>query len=48
MEGYILRNIPDELWDAVRHRAIEEGTSARGILLKALEEYLKSVPRVGK
>lgn len=34
-------DIPDDLWKAAKHRAIEEGTDLRGIIVKALEKYLK-------
>lgn len=37
---YILRNIPIELWDRAKHRAIDKGISLREMLLAALETYL--------
>jgi len=40
INAYQLRNIPKDLWDAAKHKAIEEGTSVRMIILKALEKYL--------
>jgi len=33
--------IPDNVWKAAKHRAIEEGTDLKGIIVRALEEYLK-------
>ena len=40
IEGYILRDIPIDLWDRAKHRAIDEGKSLREMLLTALEAYL--------
>jgi hypothetical protein len=39
--NYILRDIPSELWDKAKHRAIEEGVSLRELILNAIEEYVK-------
>jgi hypothetical protein len=33
--------LPRELWNAVRHRAIDEGVSLQAIVEKALAAYLK-------
>lgn len=33
--------VPRELWNAVQHRAIDEGTSAQDIINRALAGYLK-------
>ena len=33
--------VPKQLWDKVRIRAIEQGTSAEAIVVKSLGEYLK-------
>ena len=38
---YILRDIPQELWDRAKHRAIDDGVSLRELLLEALELRLK-------
>lgn len=38
--GYLLRDIPSELWDRAKHRAIDEGVSLRELILVALESYL--------
>lgn len=38
--NYILRDIPQELLDKAKHRAIDEGVSLREIILLALEKYL--------
>lgn len=37
---YILRDIPKELWDGAKHRAIDEGVSLREIVLNAVQAYL--------
>lgn len=39
--------IPDDLWKAAKHKAIEEGIDLKGIIIKALEEYLKKAKRGG-
>lgn len=39
--GYLLRDIPEELWNQAKHKAVDEGLSLRDLLLKALREYLK-------
>jgi hypothetical protein len=33
--------VPKQLWDKVRIRAIEQGTSAEALVIKALLEHLK-------
>ena len=38
--NYILRNIPEELWTKVKHRAVDDGDSLRDIVLKALNKYI--------
>ena len=43
--NYLLRDIPAELWTAAKHRAVDEGLNLRGLILKALQEYLmKNTP----
>jgi hypothetical protein len=37
---YILRDIPSELWDRAKHRAIDDGISLRELILQALEKHL--------
>jgi len=38
---YILRDVPAELWDSAKHRAIDDGTSLRELILNSIQEYLK-------
>ncbi len=38
--AYLLRDIPEQLWTAAKHRAVDEGLSLRELILKALQEYL--------
>ena len=33
--------LPRSLWDAVRHRAIDEGCDAQEVVERALESYLR-------
>ena len=37
----LLRAIPQDLWDRARHRAIDDGTSLRELVLRAIREYLE-------
>lgn len=38
--NYILRDIPKELWDAAKHRAVDDGVSLRELVLDAVQAYL--------
>jgi hypothetical protein len=38
--GYLLRDIPEDLWNRAKHRAVDDGDSLRDLLLKALRAYL--------
>lgn len=38
--NYLLRDIPQELWDRAKHRGVDEGLSLRDLILKALHAYL--------
>ena len=40
--NYLLRDIPDELWTAAKHRAVDKGMNLRELLLEALREYIES------
>jgi len=33
--------IPDDLWKAAKHLAVEENTDLRNVIIEALREYLK-------
>lgn len=35
-------DIPDELWQRVKHRVIDERRKLRDVLVRALEAYLKT------
>ena len=37
--NYLLRDIPDELWQQVKHRAVDDGDSLRDLVIKALYKY---------
>lgn len=39
--NYLLRNIPENLWIAAKHQAVDEGLTLRELILKLLEEYLR-------
>ena len=40
--SYLLRDIPEELWVAAKHKAVDNGMNLRELLLEALREYIKS------
>ena len=43
--SYLLRDVPEELWTAAKHRAVDEGLNLRELIMKALQEYLmKNTP----
>ena len=37
---YILRSIPEDVWQLAKHRAIDEKISLKELLLRALKKYL--------
>ena len=39
--NYLLRDVPEELWQKAKHRAVDDGDSLRDLVLKALHAYLK-------
>ena len=42
LHNYPLRDIPDEVWIALQHLAIDERTSVKEIMLRALAEYVQA------
>ncbi len=38
--NYLLRDIPAELWQRVKHRAVDDGDSLRDLVIKSLYKYL--------
>jgi hypothetical protein len=39
MATYLLRNVPDELWEQVKARAVSDGLDARTVILLLLKHY---------
>ena len=39
--NYILRDIPPELWKAIKIKAVEQGRPIRDLLLELLHDYAK-------
>lgn len=39
--NYLLRDVPEDLWQKAKHRAVDDGDSLRDLVLKALYSYLK-------
>jgi len=40
---YLLRDLPNDLWQKVKHRAVDDGDSLRGLILKALYTYIREI-----
>jgi hypothetical protein len=38
--GYMLRDIPQELWDKAKHKAIDKGLSLRELILQSVKEFI--------
>lgn len=38
--NYLLRDYPEDLWNRLKHRAVDDGTSVREIILRAIEAYI--------
>jgi len=38
--GYLLRDIPQELWDKAKHKAIDKGLTLRELILQAVKEFI--------
>ena len=38
--SYLLRDIPDELWTAAKHKAVDKGMDLRELILDAIREYV--------
>ena len=47
MEALYVRNFPDDLHKKARLRAVEENLTLRELIIKALEEYLKTAKKKG-
>lgn len=45
--NYLLRDLPEDLWQQVKHRAVDDGDSLRDLILKSLHKYLKSEQTIG-
>lgn len=39
--NYLLRDIPEDLWNQAKHVAIDKGLSLRELLLEALRKYIQ-------
>ena len=48
MSNYLLRDIPPELWRAVKHKAVDAGTSMRAVVFAALAAYCATPPPLTK
>jgi hypothetical protein len=47
MSDYLIRDFPEDLHMAAKHRAVDEKITLRELIFKALEKYLKSVKKKG-
>ena len=41
MSDYLIRDFPEDLHKAAKHRAVDENITLRELILKAVEEYLR-------
>jgi len=39
--NYLLRNVPPGLWLKIKHRAVDEQSNLRELIIKALTQYIK-------
>lgn len=39
--NYLLRDVPEELWQRAKHRAVDDGNSLRDLVLLAITKYLE-------
>jgi hypothetical protein len=45
--NYIIRDIPNGLWDRVKHKAIDENITLKDLILRALENYCEKNDKEG-
>ena len=38
--NYLLRDIPEELWTAAKHKAVDKGMDLRELILDAIRKYI--------
>ena len=38
--SYLLRDIPEQLWTAAKHKAVDKGMNLRELILDAVREYI--------
>jgi len=38
--NYLLRDIPEDLWTAAKHKAVDKGMNLRELILDAVREYI--------
>ena len=47
MSDYLIRDFPEDLHKAAKHQAVDEKITLRDLILKAVEEYLKTAKKKG-
>ena len=48
MKNYLIRDLPQELWKALKMKAVEDETTMRELILRYIEKGLKSEVKRGK
>ncbi len=48
MKTYLLRDIPDELWKAIKLKAVQNDMTMKDLIIKFLEEGVKREGKHGK
>jgi hypothetical protein len=48
LKNYLIRDIPEDLLKSLKHKAVEEDTSMRNLILQYIEEGLKKDLAKGK
>ncbi|MGC2424105.1 MAG: hypothetical protein WA666_07130 [Nitrospirota bacterium] len=48
MKSYLLRDIPDDLWKAIKLTAVEKDMTMKDLIIKFLEEGVKREGKHGK
>jgi len=38
--NYLLRDVPEDLWTAAKHKAVDKGMNLRELILDAVREYI--------
>lgn len=48
MNGYILRNVSDDLWEKAKHICIDDKITMRELITSALSDYVDKINKKAK